>query len=169
MKNKYIILLLIFIMVIICGCSNNSEEIVVKSSDDPIIIENDDSSFSLENTVWTNTGNGSIYYFYSKSNKINFKEKTSGEIFYEGYYTLTTNEKEVTKFKELFEASNDSLKEHFNENTQSLKNAVEFGLATNTDEHESIIHEYYGLYTDHKIILAEVGSNDIVFVLERKN
>ena len=50
---------------------------------------------------------------------------------------------------------------------EEVKDGVEFGLAINTNEQESIIHEYYGLYTEDKILLAEVGSEDTVIILEK--
>ena len=169
MKNKYITLLLIFNMIIMmCGCENNSNE-VNKDSEDITVNEEvvEKSSISLENSFWLNTNNKHEYYFYSRNLKTNFKEKTPEQFLYEGYYTLTTNEEEVTQFREFFDGSKDSLKEKFNKNKEEVKDGVEFGLAINTNEQESIIHEYYGLYTEDKILLAEVGSEDTVIILEK--
>ena len=169
MKNKYIILLLIFsIIIMMCGCKNNSNEVNNDSKD--ITVKEDivkESNISLENSFWLNTSNKNEYYFYSRNLKTNFKEKTPDELLYEGYYTLTTDEEEVAQFREFFDGSKDSLKKLFNENKAEVTNGVEFGLAINTNEKESIIHEYYGLYTEDKILLAEVGSEDTVFILEK--
>jgi len=164
MKNKYFIILMILTLILMCGCNNKSTE--VNNDNSPEVVNNE-NNLSLENTVWLND-NGNEYYFYSTSNKINFKEKTPDDLLYEGYYTITTNEKKVQQYKEFFEGSKDSLKKLFNEKEKSISNPIEFGLAINTNENEGIIHEYYGIYTDNKMVIAEIGSDQNVYVLEKK-
>lgn len=164
MKNKYFIILMILTLILMCGCNNKSNEV---NNDNSTEVVNNENSLSLENTVWLND-NGNEYYFYSKSNKINFKEKTPDNLLYEGYYTITTNEKKVQQYKEFFEGSKDSLKTLFNEKEKNISNPIEIGLAINTNENEGIIHEYYGIYTDNKIVIAEIGSDQNVYILEKK-
>ena len=153
MKNKYFIILMILTLILMCGCNNKSNEV---NNDNSTEVVNNEDSLSLENTVWLND-NGNEYYFYSTSNKINFKEKTPDDLLYEGYYTIT-----------FFEGSKDSLKTLFNEKEKNISNPIEIGLAINTDENEGIIHEYYGIYTDNKIVIAEIGSDQNVYILEKK-
>ena len=126
----------------------------------------EENTISLAGTSWKIEEIDRVYTFEKEDADSNFKEKADKKT-YKGHYTLIANKKGVKQYKEFYNGSSDTLKDLFKEKTKGMS-GTEIGLSINTDEFESIYHEYYGIYTRSKIVIAEVGSECTVYVLKRK-
>lgn len=126
----------------------------------------EENTISLAGTSWKVEDIDRVYTFEKEDADSNFKEKADKKT-YKGHYTLVANKKGVKQYKDFYNASSDTLKDLFKEKTKGMS-GTEIGLSINTDEFESIYHEYYGIYTRSKIVIAEVGSECTVYVLKRK-
>ena len=142
--------------------SSDSSSQSTSSSDKKV----EENKFSLAGTTWKIKDISRKYKFEKEDADTNFKEITDKGKTYNGHYSLVTSKEGVKQYKEFYDASQDSLKDLFKEKTKGMS-GTEFGLSINTDEFESIYHEYYGIYTRSKIVIAEVGSTNTVYVLEK--